>query len=126
MDSSVFLVPVPDMPEPPTRVDLLQGTLDMLILKALTAGPMHGYGIARWLERITESTLRVEEGSLYPALTRMTERGWVSRTWGVSENNRRARFYSLTEEGERHLRHETDTWSLFTRAVTRVLGSDPA
>ncbi len=108
----------------PPRVDLLQGTLDMLILKALTAGPMHGYGIARWLEQITESTLRVEEGSLYPALTRMAERGWVSRTWGVSDNNRRARFYTLTEEGEHQLRRETTTWSIFTSAVARVLGSD--
>jgi PadR family transcriptional regulator PadR len=114
-----------DMTDFPRRVDLLQGTLDMLILKALTAGPMHGYGVARWLERTAENTLRVEEGSLYPALTRMAERGWVSRAWGVSENNRRARFYSLTEEGERQLRLETATWSTFTGAVAQVLDSEP-
>jgi transcriptional regulator len=116
---------MPDASEVPTRVDLLQGTLDMLILKALTAGPMHGYGVARWLERTTGATLRVEEGSLYPALSRMTERGWVSRAWGVSENNRRARFYSLTQEGERQLREEAAVWSVFTDAVARVLGFEP-
>lgn len=114
-----------DLAESPGRVDLLQGTLDMLILKALTAGPMHGYGVARWLERTTGDTLRVEEGSLYPALSRMAERGWVERAWGVSENNRRARFYSLTREGERQLRRETATWSVFTHAVARVLGFEP-
>jgi PadR family transcriptional regulator PadR len=114
-----------EMTDSPRRVDLLQGTLDMLILKALTAGTMHGYGVARWLERTTENTLRVEEGSLYPALTRMAERGWVSRAWGISENNRRARFYSLTAEGERQLQLETATWSTFTGAVARVLDSEP-
>lgn len=116
---------MPDISDFPKRVDLLQGTLDMLILKALTAGPMHGYGVARWLERTTGQTLRVEEGSLYPALTRMAERGWVDRAWGVSENNRRARFYSLTEVGDRQLHRETATWSVFTDAVARILASDP-
>lgn len=111
--------------ELPERVDLLQGTLDMLILKALNVGPMHGYGVARWLERVTDQTLRVEEGSLYPALTRMAERGWVDRVWGVSENNRRARFYSLTELGKRQLGRETAIWSVFSDAVARVLASDP-
>lgn len=115
---------MPSSVESTTRVDLLQGTLDMLILKALSAGPMHGYGVARWLERVTDDILRVEEGSLYPSLTRMAERGWVSRTWGVSENNRRARFYSLTEEGKHQLQRETATWLVFTDAVARVLGSE--
>jgi PadR family transcriptional regulator PadR len=116
---------MPDITDLPTRVDLLQGTLDMLILKALTAGPMHGYGVARWLEETTGQTLRVEEGSLYPALTRMAERGWVDRAWGVSENNRRARFYSLSELGKRQLQRETATWSVFTDAVAQILASDP-
>jgi transcriptional regulator len=98
----------------------------MLILKALTAGPMHGFGVARWLERTTEDKLKVEEGSLYPALARMAEKGWVEREWGVSENNRRARFYSLTESGRRQLQREAATWSEFAEVVARVLGTNPA
>lgn len=103
------------------RVDLLQGTLDMLVLKALTAGPMHGYGVARWLEQATDDALSVEEGSLYPALARLYKRGWVTREWGVSDNNRRARFYSLTEAGTHQLDREAATWSMFTDIVRRVL-----
>ena len=110
----------------PVRVDLLQGTLDMLVLKALSSEPMHGYGIARWLERATDDALQVEEGSLYPALARMYKRGWVDREWGVSENNRRARFYSLTEAGRRQLESETASWSTFTDVVARVLRSESA
>ena len=115
--------PMPERPEPRIRVDLLQGTLDMLVLKALTAGPMHGYGVARWLEQATNDALSVEEGSLYPALARLYKRGWVTREWGVSENNRRARFYGLTEAGRRQLDREAATWSAFTDVVTRVLRS---
>jgi transcriptional regulator len=99
----------------------IQGTLDMLILKALTTGRMHGYGIARWLERTTGDALRVEEGSLYPALHRLTERGWVESGWGISENNRRARYYTLTAEGRTRLDQEMSSWSLFTDVVARVL-----
>lgn len=107
-------------------MDLLQGTLDMLILKALTFGPLHGYGVARWLEDATDDALRVEEGSLYPALARMAKRGWVHREWGVSENKRRARYYSLTDAGWEQLEREAATWSVFTDVVARVLRAQPA
>src|SRR4051812_26873212 len=78
---------------------LLQGTLELLVLKTLSWGPMHGYGIAKWIESVTGDVLRVEEGSLYPALYRMTRKGWIKATWGVTENNRRAKYYELTPEG---------------------------
>jgi PadR family transcriptional regulator, regulatory protein PadR len=103
------------------KLDLLQGTLDLLILKTLTWGPMHGYGVARWLERTTDDALTVEEGSLYPALHRLTQRGWVSAEWGVSENNRRAKYYALTADGRRQLQAEVSTWANFTAAVAKVL-----
>jgi PadR family transcriptional regulator, regulatory protein PadR len=108
------------------KVDLLQGTLDMLILKALTWEPMHGYAITRWLESTTGSALRVEEGSLYPALHRMAKRGWVEAEWGVSENNRRAKYYSLTAEGRRQLQREAKSWQVFSSVVGSVLSADPA
>jgi PadR family transcriptional regulator, regulatory protein PadR len=108
------------------KVDLLQGTLDMLILKALTWGPMHGYGITRWLEQTTSSALQVEEGSLYPALHRMAKRGWVQAEWGVSENNRRAKYYTLTTAGRQQLRREAKMWELFTQVVGSVLSAQPA
>jgi len=108
------------------RVDLVQGTLDMLILKALTWGSMHGYGITRWLEQTTDAALQVEEGSLYPALHRMAKRGWVKSEWGVSENNRRAKYYTLTPAGRQHLQREAQTWELFTRVVGSVLSAHPA
>ena len=103
------------------HIDLLQGTLDMLVLKALTAGTMHGYGVARWLERATNDALRVEEGSLYPALHRLTERGWVRAEWGVSENNRRAKYYTLTVRGRKQLERELSAWARFTDVVAQVL-----
>jgi PadR family transcriptional regulator PadR len=106
--------------------DLMQGTLDMLILKALSWDDLHGYAVARWIERTTDDTLRIEEGSLYPALHRLTRRGWVSAEWGVSENNRRARYYSLTAVGRKQLRRETAEWSRFIAAVGKVLQSQPA
>src|ERR671928_2139623 len=90
--------------------DLLQGTLGILILKTLLLGPAHGYAIARWVEDTTGDVLRIEEGSLYPALRRLEDRGWVSSEWGLSENNRRARFYSITAAGRRHLRDEASLW----------------
>ena len=108
------------------RLDLLQGTLDMLILKSLTWGPMHGYGIAGWLQRTTDDALAVEEGSLYPALHRMMRRGWLAAQWGVSENNRRAKYYTLTAEGRRRLRLETSTWEAFIVAVAKVLRASDA
>src|SRR5919112_393937 len=99
------------------KTDLLQGTLDMLILKALSAGPMHGYGVGQRIETLAEEMLKVEEGSLYPALYRLEERGWVSSEWGTSENNRRARFYALTAVGRRQLARESEGWLAFVQAV---------
>ncbi len=104
--------------------DLLQGTLDMLILKALTWESMHGYAITRWLDQTTGEALKVEEGSLYPALHRMAKRGWVKAEWGVSENNRRAKYYTLTAAGRKQLRTETASWVLFTQVVGVVLAAD--
>ncbi|HEY6829134.1 MAG TPA: PadR family transcriptional regulator [Gemmatimonadaceae bacterium] len=106
--------------------DLLQGTLQVLILKALLAESTHGYGIARWIERTTGDVLRVEEGSLYPALRRLEDKGFVSSNWGLSENNRRARYYSLTSAGRRQLREEALAWSRFAGAVSRVMRAAPS
>lgn len=103
------------------NVDLLQGTLDVLVLKTLSWGPMHGYAVARSLQQLTDDVLRIEEGSLYPALHRMERRGWVASDWGLSENNRRARYYRLTAEGRKQLRTEASTWSVFSQAVSKVL-----
>jgi transcriptional regulator len=108
------------------QLDMLQGTLDMLILKALTGEAMHGYGIARWLQVTTDDALKVEEGSLYPALHRMMKRGWLQSEWGVSENNRRARYYTLTPGGRSQFARETSTWANFTEAVAKVLGATPS
>lgn len=106
--------------------DLLQGTLGILILKALLAGSQHGYGIARWVEGATDDVLRIEEGSLYPALRRLEDRGWVSSEWGLSENNRRARFYAITTAGRAHLRSEVAVWVRYAAAVGQVLRAAPA
>jgi PadR family transcriptional regulator, regulatory protein PadR len=100
---------------------LLQGTLDALILKTLSHGPRHGYAIARWLEDATEDTLQIEEGSLYPALYRMERRGWIEAEWGISELNRKAKFYRLTAAGRAQLVAETAQWQSFTAAVAKVL-----
>jgi transcriptional regulator len=108
------------------RVDLLQGTLDMLILKALSWSSMHGYGISSWLEQMTNSSLVVEEGSLYPALHRMAKRGWVKAEWGVSENNRRAKYYTLTALGRKQLLAEAAAWDRFTSVIGQVMTAQPA
>lgn len=105
--------------------DLLQGTLGILILKALLPGPAHGYGVSRYIEETTGDVLKIEEGSLYPALRRLEDRGWVTSEWGLSENNRRARFYTLTSAGRKHLRSEAAVWLRYSRAVTRVLRAEP-
>jgi transcriptional regulator len=107
-------------------VDLLQGTLDMLILKALHGEALHGYGIVRWLQQATDEKLLVEEGSLYPALHRLAKRGWVKAEWGVSENNRRAKYYALTAEGRRQLAREVARWESFTGVVAKVLMLQPS
>jgi PadR family transcriptional regulator PadR len=100
---------------------LLQGTLDVLILKTLSRGPRHGYAIARWLEEATEDALQIEEGSLYPSLYRMERRGWIEAEWGISELNRKAKFYRLTAAGRSQLEAETEQWESFTAAVSKVL-----
>jgi PadR family transcriptional regulator PadR len=106
--------------------DLLQGTLGLLILKALAGEERHGYGIARWIEDVTGGVLRIEEGSLYPALRRLEDRGFVESRWGLSENNRRARFYAVTGAGRRHLRADASTWMRFARAVMLALEAEPS
>ena len=100
---------------------LLQGTLELLILKALSCGDAHGYGIARWIEAATDDALRVEEGSLYPALHRMSTKGWLESEWGVSENNRRARYYALTAAGRRELSAKTKGWRHLVETVGKAL-----
>jgi transcriptional regulator len=102
-------------------LDLLQGTLDLLVLKTLTWGPAHGYAIARWIQQLTGDVLQVGEGSLYPALHRLEERGWIESEWRRSELNRRAKFYRLTTAGRRQLRAETAMWERFVGAVGSVL-----
>jgi len=106
--------------------DLLQGTLGILILKSLLLGDAHGYAVARWIEETTGDVLHIEEGSLYPALRRLQDRGWVDSEWGTSENNRRARFYSITAAGRAHLRSEAKLWLSYSQAVTRVLKAQPS
>jgi transcriptional regulator len=101
--------------------DLLQGTLALLVLKTLAHGPHHGYGLTLHIQSVSNDILRVEEGSLYPALHRMEQDGWVSAEWGVSENNRRARYYRLTAKGRKQLAEEERNWELLTRAVAQVL-----
>jgi PadR family transcriptional regulator PadR len=100
---------------------MLQGTLDMLILKALAKGPMHGYDIVRWLHDITDDELRVEEGSLYPALHRLERRGWIDAEWGLSNNNRKAKYYQISKAGRKQLTVETSTWRRMTDAIAKVL-----
>jgi transcriptional regulator len=101
--------------------DVLQGTLDLLILKTLTRGPQHGYGIAVHIQQVSHEALRVEEGSLYPALHRIEQDGWIRAEWGLSENNRRAKFYELTAAGKRQLALEEKKWESLTAGVASVL-----
>ncbi len=103
------------------RNDLLQGTLALLVLKTLHRGRAHGYGITLHIQRISDDILRIEEGSLYPAHHRMEQDGWIRAAWGVTENNRRARYYELTETGRKQLEHEERSWAELTKAVASVL-----
>jgi PadR family transcriptional regulator PadR len=104
------------------REDVLQGTLDLLVLKTLdTLGSMHGYGIAQRIQQVSEEALQLNQGTLYPALLRLLQRGWIKATWGVSDNNRKARYYSLTAAGRRHLQKETEGWERMVAIVNRVL-----
>jgi len=108
---------------PGSKPDLPQGTLDMLVLKALSLGPMHGYGIGQRIQQLAHDMLQVEEGTLYPALWRLESKGLLAAEWGLSENNRKAKFYRLTPEGRRQLRHEVKTWQAYAAAVAKVLAA---
>ena len=107
-----------------TRLDILQGTLDLLVLRTLAAGPRHGYQIARAIKETSDDVLQVEEGALYPALHRIEGKGWIEASWGVSENNRRAKFYGLTDSGREALEAQARSWNEYVAAVGRVM--DPA
>ena len=102
-------------------VDLVQGTVDLLILKAIGPAPLHGWAIAQRINQLSQDVLRVQQGSLYPALQRLERAGWISAEWGTSENNRRARFYSLTKAGRRHLEREQADWERLSTAIALVL-----
>ncbi len=106
---------------PRVKSDVLQGTLTLLVLKTLARGPAHGYAITQHIQQVSDELLRVEEGSLYPALHRMEQEGWIRSEWAISETNRRARVYSLTPQGERELEAEEENWQRLTRGVGRVL-----
>jgi PadR family transcriptional regulator PadR len=103
------------------KVDLLKGTLDLLILKGLSFGPEHGYGVARWLEKSSQDLLSIEEGSLYPALYRMEQRGWIRSEWGTSDSNRKAKYYNIMPEGKNQLRTQTSGWESLVLAVSLIL-----
>ena len=115
---------MPKREAPPLEADLLQGTLDLLILRILALGPHHGQGIARVIGHRSGDTLLVDHGSLYPALQRLEERGWIKGVWGTSENNRRARFYSLTAAGRKQFVSETGKWKRLVESIARVLGPE--
>jgi PadR family transcriptional regulator, regulatory protein PadR len=118
-----FNVPADDLGEimGKDKMDLLQGTLDLLILKALKLGPMHGFGIAVLIRQMSEDVLRVEQGSLYPALYRLKRQGWIESEWGASENNRKAKFYKLTAAGRIQLVQETSNWEKLSRAINLIV-----
>lgn len=108
------------------HLELLQGTLDLLILRTLIFGPQHGQGIARAIQQTSDEELLVEHGALYPALQRLEDRGWISAKWGISSNNRKARFYSLTPAGRKQLVRETTKWKRLSNAIARILGTETA
>jgi PadR family transcriptional regulator PadR len=105
------------------RIDLPQGTLDLLILRTLALGPQHGWAISERVQRVSSDVLKIQQGSLYPALHRLERRGWIKAKWGTSENNRRAKYYELTAIGKKQLAVEADTWRKLTTAVTQILES---
>ena len=107
-----------------SKLDLLQGTLDLMVLQTLeTMGPLHGYGIARRIEQLSENEILLNQGTIYASLVRLQQRGWISAEWGVSENNRKAKFYRLTPEGRRQLRREVKAWEAYATAVAKVIGA---
>ena len=106
----------------PPKSEVLQGTLDLMVLKTLDAlGPMHGYGITQRIQQISQDALHLNQGTLYPALLRLEQRGWIDSEWGVSENNRKAKFYSLTKPGRKQLREETEDWQRMSAIINRLL-----
>jgi PadR family transcriptional regulator, regulatory protein PadR len=109
------------MPDNNNRLDVLQGTLDLLILRTLENGPMHGWAISERIQQISQDVLRVNQGSLYPAMHRLEHEGWIAAEWGVSELGRRARFYNITATGRKQLERETENWGRLTTAIGRVL-----
>ena len=114
------------MKDPAEKADVLQGTLILLVLRTLeTLGPLHGYGIARRIEQISGELLRLNQGTLYPALLRMGQEGWLSSRWGVSEKNRKARFYTITASGRKQLAKETKDWQRMSSTIDRFLGAIP-
>ena len=104
-------------------LDLLQGSLDLIVLKTLSWGPMHGFGIARWIRKLSTDELQIEEGSLYPSLYRMENRGWIRAEWAITENGRRAKYYQLTAAGRRQLTEESKTWGRFVDVMGRILAA---
>jgi transcriptional regulator len=110
----------------PPELDLLRGTFDLLILKTLSWGPMHGLEVLRWIERVTNDTLQVEEGALYPALHRLERRGWLGAEWGYTEKNRKAKYYRLTPLGRRQLATELSRWTRYSEAMAMILAADGA
>src|SRR5580765_2830755 len=112
---------------PPPRGEVLQGTLDLIVLKTLDAlGPLHGYGIAQRVQQVSEDLLKLNQGTLYPALLRLEQRGWITSKWGLSDNNRRARFYSLTRTGKKQLLREAEDWRVKAAIMARLLGGSEA
>src|SRR6202030_2875651 len=112
---------------PASRGEVLQGTLDLIVLKTLDAlGPLHGYGIAQRVQQVSEDLLKLNQGTLYPALLRLEQRGWISSKWGVSDNNRRAKYYSLTRSGRKQLASEAESWARMAGIIARLLGAEGA
>jgi PadR family transcriptional regulator PadR len=109
------------------RSEVLQGTLDLMVLKTLDAlGPLHGYGIAQRIQQMSEDTLKLNQGTLYPALLRLQQRGWITGKWGVSDNNRKAKYYSLTRSGRKQLAAEAESWERMAGIIARLLGAEGA
>ena len=107
---------------PPSKAEVLQGTLDLLVLKTLDSmGPMHGFGIALRIQQVSEDLLQLNQGTLYPALLRLEQRGWITSKWGISDNNRKAKFYALTRAGRKQLEEETESWDRMSAVINRVL-----
>ena len=107
----------------PSDLDLLRGTFDLILLRTLSWGPMHGLGILRWIENTTQNSLQIEEGSLYPALHRLEQKGWLDAEWGFTENNRKAKYYRLTKPGRQQLATELGRWSRYTKAVGQIIAA---